>query len=191
MVIGVVVIVLYGGKWNVVWVEEEVAVTGTATATSRGTANALDAYEMVIRSGGNLNMVKVIVNKGEKKSKVKIEVKEVLSGLLGVLFGVIFVVFGFGGFVAFKSLSGGSLVDDDDDDELICVLLKKLLLLKFEVLKVVLLKFDVFEIDVFKFEVFKFEMSKISGVGGSGLLSDAFRAGFLLCVDFFVEEEEE
>ena len=74
--IGVAAIALHGGKRNAARAEEEAAATGTATATPRGTANALDAYEMATRSGGNSNAAKAIVNKGEKKSKVKIEAKE-------------------------------------------------------------------------------------------------------------------
>ena len=174
---------------------------GTATATPRGTANALDAYEMATRSGGNSSTAKAIVNKGEKKSKVKIEAKEESSGPPGALLGAIPVVLGLGGFAAFKSLSGGSSADDDDDDEPIRPPPKKPSLPKFEAPKVVPPKFDapkidapqfeVPKIDAPKFEVPKFEMPKIPGVGGSGLPPDAPRAGFPSRAESFAEEEEE
>ena len=98
--IGVAAIALHGGKRNAARAEEEAAATGTATATPRGTANALDAYEMATRSGGNSNAAKAIVNKGEKKSKVKIEAKEGSSGPPGALLGAIPVVLGLGGFLS-------------------------------------------------------------------------------------------
>ena len=197
--IGVAAVALIGGKRAVARAEEEEA--ATATPTPRGTENALDAYEMATRSGGNSSTAKAIVNKGEKKSKVKIEAKEASSGPPGALLGAIPVVLGLGGFAAFKSLSGGSSADDDDDDEPIRPPSKKPSLPKFEAPKVVPPKFDapkidapkfeVPKIDAPKFEVPKFEMPKIPGVGGSGLPPDAPRAGFPSRAESFAEEEEE
>ena len=96
----------------------ETTVAPPTLSLPQPTENALDAYEAATRSGGNSKTAKSLVSKGSsgKKSRFDARGKDKRDGPPAGVLAAAPVVLGFGGFAAFKALSGGSSEDDDEDD---------------------------------------------------------------------------
>ena len=96
----------------------ETTVAPPTLSLPQPTENALDAYEAATRSGGNSKTAKSLVSKGSsgKKSRFDARGKDKRGGPPAGVLAAAPAVLGFGGFAAFKALSGGSSEDDDEDD---------------------------------------------------------------------------
>ena len=96
----------------------ETTYTPPTPSLPQPTENALDAYEAATRSGGNSKTAKSLVSKGSsgKKSGFDARGKDKRGGPPAGVLAAAPAVLGFGGFAAFKALSGGSSEDDDEED---------------------------------------------------------------------------
>ena len=96
----------------------ETTVAPPTPSLPQPTENALDAYEAATRSGGNSKTAKSLVSKGSsgKKSRFDARGKDKRGGPPAGVLAAAPAVLGFGGFAAFKALSGGSSEDDDEED---------------------------------------------------------------------------
>ena len=96
----------------------ETTYTPPTPSLPQPTENALDAYEAATRSGGNSKTAKSLVSKGSsgKKSRFDARGKDKRGGPPAGALAAAPAVLGFGGFAAFKALSGGSSEDDDEED---------------------------------------------------------------------------
>ena len=96
----------------------ETTVAPPTPSLPQPTENALDAYEAATRSGGNSKTAKSLVSKGSsgKKSRFDARGKDKRGGPPAGVLAAAPAVLGFGGFAAFKALSGGLSEDDDEDD---------------------------------------------------------------------------